>query len=60
MSQVLDQDTATLLFDPEYQNNLFLIEEALQTTGVIPPAQEALPNIYDEQLRTLIDSVPLE
>lgn len=49
-----------LEFDPAYQNNLFIIEDALQQTGALPPPVNTLPNIYDTQLRNLIESVSLE
>lgn len=50
-----------MLFDSDYQKNLFIIESALQQTGVLPPPENtSLSSIYDDELRQLIESVPLE
>ncbi len=57
----MDDFLDTLAFDPNYQQNLFLIDSALQEVGALPsPVTEYVPDIFDEQLRTLIEAVPLE
>ena len=58
----LDEDLArqAQLLNPEYQNNLYMIESALRDAGAIPRATDAYPNVYDEQLLQLIDAVTME
>lgn len=57
----MDEIFDTLTFDPNYQQNLFLIDSALQEVGALPgPAIDVMSDIFDEQLRTLIEAVPLE
>lgn len=58
----LDEDLARQeqLLNPEYQNNLYMIESALQDAGAIPRATDAYPDVYDEQLLQLIDAVTME
>jgi hypothetical protein len=50
----------SVLFNPEYQNTLSLIEDAMRVVGKAEPAKDALPDIFDEQLIKLIESVPME
>lgn len=47
-------------FDVEHQNNLYLIETALQDLGVLPQPQRKRPDYFDTQLMQLINAVPLE
>lgn len=57
----MDDFKDVLTFDPNYQQNLFLIDSALQEVGALPgPSVDALSDIFDEQLRSLIEAVPLE
>lgn len=57
----MDDFLDTLTFDPNYQQNLFLIDSALQEVGALPgPSADSVPDIFDEQLRSLIEAVPLE
>lgn len=51
------------VLDPTYQTTLYMIEQGLRETGVLPPAPNnstAYPSMYDDALLSLIDSVPLE
>lgn len=48
------------LFDVAHQNNLYLIETALQDLGVLPQPKRTRPDFFDERLKQLIDAVPLE
>lgn len=43
----------------EYNNNIFLIEEALKQTGA-RKEDDTLPDYYDDMLMELINAVPLE
>lgn len=52
-------DLATL-YNPEYQGNMYLIEQALKSVGVDKPAGTFTPSAYDDALLKLIDSVPME
>lgn len=58
----LDEDFARQeqLLDPEYQNNLYMIEQALQEAGALAKPNGVHPDTYDEQLLKLIDAVTLE
>lgn len=52
---------SSLILSPDYQQNLYLIDSALQEVGALPAVRaEVLPDIFDTQLRALIDAVPLE
>lgn len=47
-------------WDADYQSNMTLIDEALQRLGVVDEQPTFTDSLYDERLRKLIDSVPLE
>ncbi len=50
-----------IIFDPAYQQNMYLIESAMKAIGAIKaPEPIDIPDIYDEQLSKLIEAVPLE
>lgn len=53
----MEPDENTL--DPEYQANMFTIEEALRETGAIKPVANYTRSPYDTELIRLIDSVPM-
>ena len=52
----LPQET---LYDPQYQGNMYLIEEALRDTGADRAHSYYTRSPYDAELLRLIDAVPL-
>lgn len=49
------------LLDPQYQSQLYMIEQAQrEATSSAQPALGTFPNDFDDQLMQLIDSVPME
>lgn len=52
--------TRAMQFDPSYQNNLLLIEDAMRQTGLLDTPAVSHPDILDTELRHLIDSVPMD
>lgn len=60
MDEFTDFEQTEMLFNPAYQTNLFMIEQALQQVGALEKPKSALPDVYDDELRKLIDSVTLE
>ena len=57
---IMEDSEDEALLDPEFQTNMLMIEDALRSSGVLAQPKDAMPNIYDDQLLRLIDSVPLE
>lgn len=52
----LPQET---LYDPQYQGNMYLIEEALRDTGADKARPYYTRSPYDAELLRLIDAVPM-
>lgn len=49
------------LLDPQYQQQLYMIEQATREAKQSSPSlPDMFPSDFDEQLMTLIDSVPME
>lgn len=49
------------LLDPQYQQQLYMIEQAQKhASSTMPTAPGMYPDDFDEQFMKLIDSVPLE
>ena len=62
MSQAHEEEQAILsqIYDPRYQQTMFLIEQAMRDVSALPDVPASYPNTYDTDLLRLIDSVPLE
>lgn len=54
------EETPDVMFNADHQANLYLIEEALRKVGAQKKPEKDSPKLYDEQLRRLIDAVPIE
>lgn len=54
-----DNEADEALLTPEYQANMFTIEEASRETGAIKPGFSYVRSPYDAALMRLIDSVPM-
>lgn len=48
-----------VLYDPQYQGNMYLIESALRDTGADKPSRGYVRSPYDAELLRLIDAVPM-
>lgn len=61
LRDIISQEELPLdtVFDPQYQSNMYLIEEALRDTGADKARNAYARSPYDAELMRLIDAVPL-
>lgn len=55
-----DYIDADMLFNPNYQANMYIIDQALKAVGASAPSGDFVSSAYDDALLKLIDSVPME
>lgn len=48
-----------VMFSPDHQKKMYVIEDAMRIVGAIPKPESDNPRYYDDLLMQLINAVPL-